>query len=67
MTQQPTLDGLFLTLKQDHLYRAEMIQLYRNVASGKRHPTEPSLPENVIILACQAMTILFEHVEETHR
>ena len=60
----PTLEELLDRLRRtDVPYRDSTIKLFRMVASGKRHPTNPPLPDNVVVLACQAMAILFEHVD----
>ena len=59
----PTLNELLERMRHYTPYRRSAVQLYRQVASGKRHPTKPPLPESVVILACQAMAVLFEHVD----
>lgn len=59
----PTLAELLDRLKSDVHFKDQCRELYRRVASGERHPTNPALPPNVIVLACQAMTILFNHIE----
>lgn len=61
----PTLAELLERLKKDGVFRDQCRELYRRVAAGERHPTQPPLPPNVITLACQAMTILFNHVTTT--
>ena len=58
----PTLEELLERLRRDVMYRESCRELYRRVASGERHPTNPPLPENVVRLACQAMKILFNHI-----
>ena len=60
----PTLDELLERLKTDVRGRKHMIKLYRRVAAGERHPTNPALPSNVVILAAQAMTVLFNHIDQ---
>lgn len=62
--RMPTLDELLARLKSDVQYRDQCRELYRRVASGERHPTEPPLPDNVVRLACQAMSVLFRHIEQ---
>lgn len=59
----PTLNELLERLIRDVPFRDSCKELYRRVASGERHPTEPPLPDNVIVFACQAMSVLFAHVE----
>ena len=44
--------------------RANLRELCRRVAAGERHPTEPPLPDSVVIFACQALVVLFDHLED---
>lgn len=60
----PTLDDLFKQLSSKGIYRVKLKEVYRLVASGERHPTKPPLPEGVVVLACQAMVVLFSHLDD---
>ena len=60
----PTLGELLERLRSDVPSRESCIELYRRVAAGERDPTNPPLPDNVVVFACQVMTILFRHVAE---
>lgn len=59
----PTLEELLERLRRDVPFRNSLREVYRRVANGERHPTSPPLPDDVVIFACQAMTVLFNHVE----
>lgn len=61
----PTFDELVQRLKKDARGREEMREVFRRVACGERHPTKPPLPDNMVVLAAQAMTILFSHADGT--
>jgi hypothetical protein len=65
--QTPTLDELLTRLSTDIHGRDVLREVYAEVASGNRHPTSPPLPENVVVLACQAMVILLDHIDATHK
>lgn len=56
---EPTFDNLKKRLQTPH--GKSLYNFYRIVASGERHPTNPPLPENTIVLAAQAMCILIKH------
>ena len=66
MSDLPTLDELLNRLIKSRGSRESdsLVEVYRRVASGERHPTKPPLPNNVVVLAAQAMVVLFNHVEE---
>ena len=66
MADLPTLDELLNRLIRSRGSRESdsLLEVYRRVASGERHPTKPPLPNNVVVLAAQAMVVLFNHVEE---
>ena len=59
MNKMPSLDEFLQRLGSDVKFKDSAYEVYRRVASGERHPTEPPLPDNVIILAAQAMVVLF--------
>lgn len=59
----PTIEELLKQLKKDVKFKTHCLELYRQVASGERHPTEPPLPTNMVILACQAMVILLSNTD----
>ena len=63
MISPPTLDEFLERLSSDVKYKDSAKEVYRRIASGERHPTKPPLPDNVIILAAQAMVVLFNEVE----
>ena len=60
----PTLNELLERLRRDVRFRTQCKELYRQVACGERHPTEPPLPTDVIVFACQAVSVLFAHVDD---
>lgn len=64
---RPTLDELLKRLKGNYPYRDSAKEMYRRVAAGERDPLDPPLPANVVKFACQAVYILFAHVDNDDR
>lgn len=59
--RMPSLEDVIYRIRfADSRYRKACRELYGRVASGKRHPNEPPLPDNVVRVAAQVMVILYE-------
>lgn len=63
----PTLDDLLKRLQSKTAGIDSLRKLYVRVAAGKRHPITPPLPSNAVLFACQAMAILFNHVDNVSK
>lgn len=55
----PSLEELIKSLKSDLDRNSPLQEMYRQVASGERNVEQRPLRRSVVILACQAMVILY--------
>ena len=61
----PTLEELLNRLKSLNKEELEILEsVFVLVAAGLSHPTNPPLPPNVVLFACQAMCVLINHVDQ---
>lgn len=60
----PTLEELLERLRAPHRSKAMLQELVRRIAAGEREPNKPPLPDSTVIFLCQALTILFQHVND---
>jgi hypothetical protein len=64
MMKIPTLSELLARFKKAEAYKMPLKQAYNLVAAGIRDPEKKPLPKNMIVLASQAMVILFKAAED---